>query len=68
MNRLSSPIEAISAQYEAVVIGTGYGGAIMASRLARAGLKVCVLERGRERHTSTRTSTCSSAAASAAPR
>src|SRR5271170_5887665 len=49
MNRLSSPIEEIDAEYEVVIIGSGYGGAIMASRLARAGLKVCVLERGRER-------------------
>jgi cholesterol oxidase len=31
-----------------VVIGSGYGGAIAASRLARAGQDVCVLERGRE--------------------
>ena len=31
-----------------VVIGSGYGGAIAASRLARAGQDVCLLERGRE--------------------
>jgi cholesterol oxidase len=46
--RLSSPIERIRARYAVVVVGSGYGGAIAASRLARAGQDVCVLERGRE--------------------
>jgi cholesterol oxidase len=31
-----------------VVVGSGYGGAITASRLARAGQDVCLLERGAE--------------------
>lgn len=34
--------------YEIVVIGSGYGGGISASRLSRAGRKVCLLERGKE--------------------
>jgi len=48
-NRLASPIEDLRPHYTVVVIGSGYGGAITASRLSRAGQSVCVLERGRER-------------------
>ncbi|MFM0154164.1 alpha/beta fold hydrolase [Paraburkholderia sediminicola] len=48
MNRLSSALTAMQSHYEVVVVGSGYGGAIAASRMARAGQSVCVLERGRE--------------------
>ncbi|CAB3707237.1 alpha/beta fold hydrolase [Paraburkholderia rhynchosiae] len=48
MNRLSSAMTAMKSHYEVIVIGSGYGGAIAASRMARAGRSVCVLERGRE--------------------
>jgi cholesterol oxidase len=46
--RLSSPVANIKPYYPIVIIGSGYGGAIAASRLARAGQRVCVLERGKE--------------------
>ena len=49
MDRISSRPGDMRQHYEIVVIGSGYGGAIMASRLARAGRDVCLLERGTER-------------------
>ena len=48
MLRLSSLIEDIQDHYTVVVIGSGYGGGIAASRMARAGQSVCILERGKE--------------------
>src|SRR6185503_18661563 len=48
MARLSSPIEQLKSHYQIVVIGSGYGGGITASRMARAGQEVCILERGKE--------------------
>ena len=46
--RLSSPSDEIRPAYDVVVVGSGYGGGVAASRLARAGQRVCVIERGRE--------------------
>ena len=37
----------MSATFDAIVIGSGFGGAITACRLAEQGMKVLVLERGR---------------------
>ncbi|KAK3026706.1 hypothetical protein RJ639_041319 [Escallonia herrerae] len=33
--------------YDAVVVGSGYGGSVTACRMSMAGIKVCLLERGR---------------------
>ncbi len=33
--------------YDAIIIGSGFGGAVTALRLAQNGMKVCVLERGK---------------------
>src|ERR1039458_3367596 len=50
---LSTPWAQRKNQYDFVIIGSGYGGAIAAARLAAANLNpkpsVCILERGKER-------------------
>ncbi|MBO0707559.1 MAG: GMC family oxidoreductase, partial [Candidatus Dormibacteraeota bacterium] len=48
MTHLSLPVERMRAHYDAVVVGSGYGGGVAASRLARCGRTVALLERGRE--------------------
>ncbi|MEO9801986.1 MAG: GMC family oxidoreductase N-terminal domain-containing protein [Reichenbachiella sp.] len=48
MKSISSSLEDIKDNYDVVVIGSGYGGGIAASRMARAGRSVCLLERGKE--------------------
>ncbi|HVU30298.1 MAG TPA: alpha/beta fold hydrolase [Sphingomicrobium sp.] len=51
MQRLAKPITDLKDSYEAVVVGSGYGGAIAASRLARMDIgSVALLERGEELH------------------
>jgi len=50
VERLSLGAADLAAHYEVVVVGSGYGGAIAACRLSRAGRSVALLERGRELH------------------
>lgn len=47
--RISKPLELMRSSYDVVVIGSGYGGGVAASRMARAGQRVCLLERGEEK-------------------
>lgn len=48
MTRLARSLDRLEPHYDVVVVGSGYGGGVSVSRLARAGLRVAVLERGRE--------------------
>jgi cholesterol oxidase len=48
MTRLARSLDRLKPVYDVVVVGSGYGGGVAASRLARAGKRVAVLERGRE--------------------
>lgn len=48
MPGLSSSLDRLQEQYDVIVVGSGYGGGVAASRLSRAGKRVAVIERGRE--------------------
>jgi len=48
MARLARSLDHRRDHYDVIVVGSGYGGGVAASRLARAGKRVAVLERGRE--------------------
>lgn len=46
--RIAKSLDQAKSHYTVVVVGSGYGAGVAASRLARAGQDVCVLERGKE--------------------
>ncbi|KAL4929539.1 uncharacterized protein BDV17DRAFT_57214 [Aspergillus undulatus] len=45
---LSLPLSQLKPEYEVVVVGSGYGAGVAASRMARAGKSVAILEVGKE--------------------
>ena len=45
---LAHPYYEMKDRYDVVVVGSGYGASIAASRMSRAGYSVCILERGKE--------------------
>jgi cholesterol oxidase len=49
MKRIARPLSELDTRYDAIVVGSGYGGGAAASRLARMGYRVALLERGLER-------------------
>lgn len=48
MARLANDRRKLRDRYGVLVVGSGYGGSIVAARLAEAGHDVCLLERGKE--------------------
>jgi cholesterol oxidase len=48
MKRLAKALTSIQPEYDYVIVGSGYGGSIAASRMARTGQSVCLFEKGKE--------------------
>jgi cholesterol oxidase len=48
MKKLSKSLSELKSHYDFIVIGSGYGGSIAASRMSRLGKSVCLLEKGKE--------------------
>lgn len=46
--RIARSLDSAKSHYTVLVVGSGYGAGVAASRLARAGQDVCILERGKE--------------------
>ncbi|MDJ0644162.1 MAG: GMC oxidoreductase, partial [Erythrobacter sp.] len=46
--RIARSLDSAKSRYTVLVVGSGYGAGVAASRLARAGQDVCILERGKE--------------------
>lgn len=46
--KLSRSFESMKPEYDVVVVGSGYGAGVAASRMARAGKSVAILELGWE--------------------
>src|SRR6185369_14370605 len=47
MRKLSRPIGQLKPEYDVIIVGSGYGGSIAASRFSRAGFRTCLLEKGK---------------------
>lgn len=48
MKKLSKSFTELKSRYDVIVVGSGYGGSIAASRMSRAGKTVCLIEKGKE--------------------